>query len=460
MIEEVQPALFNPLHALLGALLSLLCLAVAHFAPVASGPIRSSLFQQACSNPAAVTWRQAACEVEDVWGGCVRLELHECPAAESAAAVGRCLRSRHVVFLGDSVSRYAYLSLAQFLQHGTWASDFYPPSEHEGYFGSWSEYFEATTDRLGGRAVCDCYRHDYAQRWELRATGGNGSVSAVGSLENRYYSAPSGARLTFIQLFGGNPLVWHDPAAIGALSCGVRGGGCAQRLCAPAECDPRNTSGVFAGALDGTAFQAFVGQLLPTDIVINSGLWGSWEGDGEGGSPHTSKLDAVEQLAEAVACARDGALCGVPFSALHGAGTAPRLFWRTTTAPAPMSLRSYREPRLVAEVLRRGWRVIDAGGLGAALREAVETDGLEVWSDERGKGGWIFHNATPDACSGGGARAAGGAAGPCPPLLARLERERGASKLPFKSLWVDEVHHSPAVTTQLAKFIAAHLCAT
>jgi hypothetical protein len=125
-----------------------------------------------------------------------------------------------------------------------------------------------------------------------------------------------------------------------------------------------------------------------------------------------------------------------------------------------MSLRSYREPRLVAEVLRRGWRVIDAGGLGAALREAVETDGLEVWSDERGTGGWIFHNATPDACSGGGARATGGAAGSCPPLLARLERERGASKLPFKSLWVDEVHHSPSVTTQLAKFIAAHLCAT
>ena len=35
----------------------------------------------------------------------------------------RCLRGRHLLFSGDSISRYLYLSLATFLVSGVWPAD-------------------------------------------------------------------------------------------------------------------------------------------------------------------------------------------------------------------------------------------------------------------------------------------------------------------------------------------------
>ena len=441
-----------------GALLSLSCALLL----LLSGPFNATRFPPRgaplrpvppplpCARPGDITWHQRHCNEDDVWGGCVRLELRGCPAAESAGAVGRCLQRRHVLFLGDSVSRYTFLSLAQFLAQGTWDSDFFPPTEFEGFYRSWREFFEISNARLGAdRAFCDCFRRDYTDRWEVRDEQTGENMTAVGSLENRYFFAPGGGRLSFLQVFGEHPLVWHELGALGAAACGAEGG-CAQRLCAPAECHPLNTSAVRAGLLDGPAVRAHVAALLPTDIVVNAGLWGSWEGGAEG--PLAEKLAAVERLAEAVACARGAALCGVPFAALPR-GAAPRLVWRTTTAPAPISLRAFREPRLVAEALRRGWRVVDAGGAGTALRLLISTEGLEVWHDARGTGGWILNNQTPNACAEGG----GGA---CPELRPELEREQGAPELDWRRLWADETHPAPAVTAGLAKLIAGHLCAS
>ena len=415
----------------------------------------------ACTSPGAATWHQRRCEEADVWGGCVRLEMRDCPAVESAAALDRCLQNRHVLFLGDSVSRYMFLSLAQFLHQGAWDTAFFPPTEFEGYYSSWTEFFQVTHGRLGGsgRAVCDCYRKDYAHKWVLPAgESGGESVTTVGSLENRFFRSSGGARLSFLQVFGSHPLVWHDPRALG-----VEAGGSfsQQRLCEPAECSPFNTTDVRVGSLEGPEVRALVAQLAPTDIVVNSGLWESWERDKAGKGPLADKLAAIERMAEAAACARDASLCGAPFSALPP-GARPRLWWRTTTAPAPVSLRSFREPRLVAEALRRGWRVMDAGGVGAALRLLISTEGLEVWEDERGSGGWILHDPTPDACnsssSGGGGGAPPGVEGACPPLLPRLDREEGSHNLPFSVLWADETHPSPMITQGLSKFLAAHLC--
>ena len=385
-----------------------------------------------------------------MWGGCVRLELRECPAVESAVALDRCLRDRHVLFLGDSVTRYTFLSLAQFMHQGAWDTSFFPPTEFEGYYSSWAEFFQVTNGRLGGsgRAVCDCFRKDYAHKWVLPAGKSGESVTTVGSLENRYFVGPSGGRLSFLQVFGSHPLVWHDPRALGVEA----GGTFSQRLCEPAECSPFNTTDVRVGSLEGPEVRALVAELAPTDIVVNSGLWESWERDKEGKGPLTDKLVAIERMAEAAACARDSALCGALFAALPR-GARPRLWWRTTTAPAPVSLRSYREPRLVAEALRRGWRVMDVGGVGAALRLLISTEGLEVWEDERGTGGWILHDPTPDACN-----SSSGGEGACPPLQPRLNREEGSHNLPFSVLWADETHPSPMITQGLSKFIAAHLC--
>ena len=38
----------------------------------------------------------------------------------SAALVARCLRGRHVVLVGDSLTRYQYLNLAQLLEYSSW----------------------------------------------------------------------------------------------------------------------------------------------------------------------------------------------------------------------------------------------------------------------------------------------------------------------------------------------------
>ena len=50
--------------------------------------------------------------------------VDECIMARpSAVAARRCLAGRHLVFIGDSISRYMYLALASFLVSGRWPED-------------------------------------------------------------------------------------------------------------------------------------------------------------------------------------------------------------------------------------------------------------------------------------------------------------------------------------------------
>jgi GDSL/SGNH-like Acyl-Esterase family found in Pmr5 and Cas1p len=54
------------------------------------------------------------------------------------------LRGKHLVLVGDSLTRYQYLSLVYFLESGNWSSD-YPNQMWEKDFKSWNQFYQVIT---------------------------------------------------------------------------------------------------------------------------------------------------------------------------------------------------------------------------------------------------------------------------------------------------------------------------
>jgi hypothetical protein len=150
-------------------------------------------------------------------GGCLEyaLALPGCNvSAITPLAARRCLAGRHVMFVGDSVTRYQFLGFAQMLEHAAHVA-WDPPSEHDNRFGTWENFFRATTERLGPHGACDCFRPGNDEPQALLSEPDGNEVWGV--LGNRYYRHPA-ARLeaTFIEALGGHPnTVWHEPRAFG-----------------------------------------------------------------------------------------------------------------------------------------------------------------------------------------------------------------------------------------------------
>lgn len=61
---------------------------------------------------------------------------------KDAKKARECLKGRHIVFIGDSLTRYSYLNLANFIETGDWESYSYPYSEVEGQWGNWTKFYE------------------------------------------------------------------------------------------------------------------------------------------------------------------------------------------------------------------------------------------------------------------------------------------------------------------------------
>ena len=57
----------------------------------------------------------------------------------------RCLYNRHVVLIGDSLTRYMYLNLVNYLETGEWIPREHPYSEVEKQWGSWTEFYEVSS---------------------------------------------------------------------------------------------------------------------------------------------------------------------------------------------------------------------------------------------------------------------------------------------------------------------------
>jgi hypothetical protein len=143
-------------------------------------------------------------------------------AHEQDENLGRHIpRNLRIVFVGDSITRYIYLSLVYFLTHGCWVTDGDPflemkanqnfsatstNNENKNDYSSttWNDYLNYTNMALQGTTFnkkgeeCDCYRNwDKKMNWNKH-------------VENRYYSDPDrGNYITYITKFGKNNFHGH-----------------------------------------------------------------------------------------------------------------------------------------------------------------------------------------------------------------------------------------------------------
>ena len=190
-------------------------------------------------------------------------------------------RGEHIVFMGDSLTRYQWLALATSFHRGSQLSETeYPSSVIEREWRHWMQFFNGTNERLQPNGRCDCHR-----TW----------AKPVGSktVENRYFWTPGGAlNLTFINVLSLQMPVVGNWAPWPPLS------DASQRESTHPTFAPR-------WVLNWTAaIDRFVRALQPppTVLILNTGLWQEL--------PNDTYALALRRAAEAVA---------------------PRVIWKTTT---------------------------------------------------------------------------------------------------------------------------------
>ena len=83
-------------------------------------------------------------------------------------------RNLRLAMVGDSLTRFQYLSLAAFLKHGTWVKSTDRPSvvDKLSYGRSWNGFYQYANSFLAPYEQCDCFRTNNA------------------ALENRYFADP------------------------------------------------------------------------------------------------------------------------------------------------------------------------------------------------------------------------------------------------------------------------------
>jgi len=359
-------------------------------------------------------------------------------AKECLAATG------HLAIVGDSVSRFLYLSLVNFLHTGLWD----PPSnalplDAPRWWIDYSvaeprldvdEYLRATAVRMGGYEICDCF------------------IDRETHMENRYYEE-GGVKVSYATFFShGHAVYFHNPAWLNA-SCGsppCKQRGCAVASCNPAESPPGDTLKLSPHS-DITAW----GRLLsPDTLLFNAGLHASLTGEKD--------IAAVKELVGSTRLgaahhhnSRRGDLRRAwdsymtppspspPLAQLGGASQAapppppPRFVWRTTTP---------RRWELGVNTTGWGPSLLEGGGGGQAVsppppwprhykREEAETEAVV-----EGEGGLIFH-----------------AHAILWPLLVMAAQRHTESSAPF-SHHLDGLHFSPGVNAELNRAFLTLLC--
>ena len=101
----------------------------------------------------------------------------------------------HIVMMGDSLTRYQYLSLVYFLSKGKWVTNEARPNMVlEKTHDSWNNFYSFTNDILQPYELCDCFRQD-AKRYV-------GEV-VTNTVENRYFYDPERDNsVVYLQKFG------------------------------------------------------------------------------------------------------------------------------------------------------------------------------------------------------------------------------------------------------------------
>jgi hypothetical protein len=493
---------------------ALTLIGVATFLPAVAPPLPPALIRGAaappplrCTSPHVFSIEANGLPAFDGVRGPLELRVPGCGGGdwlEPGASAATCLAGRSLLFVGDSTMRFQYLNFLSFLHGGDMLVG-EPPLEIDSptWGPGWDDFFKGSALRVPH--ICDCARcagnqlFDPSARWRV---GPGRGVETLCAMENRYYvHEPSGTRAAFSLMFGRNNIPWNGGEFLGlpcheeaAAAAGARRRApaagappppppppqlprCAQQGCTPGACYPPERA-----APPHEALPALIEQARATDVVLNAGVWGSYEEE-----EHLAPLLAALEGAAAARAAR---------------GAAPlRYFWRTSYPPRPGATAANTEwnpawhaPRAEAAFRERGWGVVDAGALVAALVplanlsaatdcsfcvEAVEgrvPDTAPHWScvfcvlrDEawgagelavRNKGllaelgeeggrtrAWPF--AEPDATAQAlaGEMRAGGRS--TDKLLGRVE---------IGHLWHDWIHVGPWVNRLVNTLLVAHLC--
>ena len=273
----------------------------------------------------------------------------------SHAHVTQCLKGKHIMIMGDSISRYQYYNLAQFLESSYWHPLVVPASEHSrGWEGRYNGMYEGVNARLHGHEICDCGRTDNL------------------TIENHYYFHPRlGIRLTFVWRTGINNITFHPLGAMGErcqhdafsrqrggmsnasssdddVSDGEDATGCSQGVCRPGGCAQADG---YHSMNDMGGVEHLVSQLRPDALVMNVGLW----------MPRINDPGSVWRIAA----------LGRRLRKEH-----PRLLlvWKTTTWMAPGKAQWHHKnpPKLLRAA---GWRVSDASGVTRAIRDRAARQG-------------------------------------------------------------------------------------
>jgi hypothetical protein len=102
----------------------------------------------------------------------------------------------HIVFMGDSLTRYQWVALAQSFARGhELSAEEFPSSVIEREWRHWTQFYNGSTQRLEPHTRCDCHR-SYAK--------------PVGSktIENRYFWTADGQlNLTYIAVLDPSNLI-------------------------------------------------------------------------------------------------------------------------------------------------------------------------------------------------------------------------------------------------------------
>lgn len=163
-----------------------------------------------------------------------KFEMSSCRVKHfSHSHAKQCLKGHHLLFMGDSLSRYFYLSLAQLLATKRWGQRFSRSShpnvgqsmlvEHDfkDKNRSWSLFYEYSNGILNAdrenRELCDCFRED-----NLPFYNNSGPHQQQSCFENRFYRHSPGGdlddverdiRLSYIQWYGPMPMRGYSPLA-------------------------------------------------------------------------------------------------------------------------------------------------------------------------------------------------------------------------------------------------------
>lgn len=120
--------------------------------------------------------------------GSMKFRMKFCEIREfTSLEAKQCLKNNNIVFLGDSVTRYLYVSFIYFIANDKKLPNFvrsssvsYPPSiAWEKDFDNWKDYYIYSNRNLNNVTshsyeICDCYRADYKQSYRE-------------GVENRYF---------------------------------------------------------------------------------------------------------------------------------------------------------------------------------------------------------------------------------------------------------------------------------